>query len=376
MTDIVDPDSGRATDPAADFAADRAIGPGIDDEIPRPRRRRALVILVALIGVPILFLAAIGMWFQRQIDPAGEPGAEVEFTIEPGWGVGTIGGELEAADVIGSKLAFEMYARLGGHDDFQAGDYVLRHDLGVRDAIETIEAGPVVVDRELRVIPGLWLDEVGAAVEDQLGLDAATFVEVVRSGEVRSRYQPEGVVSTEGLLFPDTYRFGDDATEVDVVRTMVERFDAVADEIGLAEAPTRAGHSPYEVAITASLIQGEAKVDVERPLIASVVYNRLRDGIPLQIDASVLYAIGERKPTNTAADRATESPYNTYLVTGLPPTPFATTARVSLEAALDPDVTEYRFYVLIDPSGAHAFAVTYEEHLANVERARELGLFG
>ncbi len=347
-----------------------------DVEDQRPRRRRALLILLAMIGVPILFVAGIGIWFQRQIDPAGEPGSEVEFRIEPGWGVGTIGGELEAADVIGSKLAFEVYARLGGHDDFQAGDYVLRHDLGVRDAIETIEAGPVVVERELRVIPGLWLDEVAAAVADQLDLDAATFIDVVRSGEVRSRYQPEDIVSTEGLLFPDTYRFADDATEVDVVRTMVERFDAVADEIGLAEAPTRAGHSPYEVAIAASLIQGEAKLDVERPLIASVVYNRLGDGIPLQIDASVLYAIGERKPTNTAEDRATDSPYNTYLVTGLPPTPFATTARTSLEAALDPDVTEYRFYVLIDPSGAHAFAVTYEEHLANVERARELGLFG
>jgi UPF0755 protein len=198
----------------------------------------------------------------------------------------------------------------------------------------------------------------------------------VRSGVVRSAYQPDDVVSTEGLLFPDTYRFVEDVTEEDVVRTMVARFDEIADDIGLVDAPNTAGRSPYEVAITASLIQGEARLDAERPVIASVVYNRLRDDIPLQIDATVLYAIGERKPSNTQVDRDTPSPYNTYYAKGLPPTPIATIARVSLEAALRPATTEFRFYVIKDTEGAHAFAVTYDEHLVNVDRAREQGLLG
>lgn len=357
----------------------------LDDEIPttyvaapreRSRRGRALVILGVLLALPVLALLLVNRWYRAQLDPSGPPGAEVAVTVEPGWGVSRIGDELVEHDVIDSKLAFTMYVRLGDHGDIQAGDYLLNEGLGIRAAVERLEAGPTVIERELAVIPGLWLDEVAAAVEEQLGLDADRFVEVVRGGTIRSKFQPESVTSVEGLLFPDTYRFAEGATEEDVVRTMVARFDEIADEIGLADAPSTTGHTPYEVAVAASLIQGEAKLDEERPVIASVIYNRLRDDIELQIDATVLYAIGERKSSNTAEDRATPSPYNTYYAKGLPPTPIATTARVSLEAALRPATTEYRFYVLIDPSGAHAFAVTYDEHLANVERARDQGLLG
>lgn len=340
------------------------------------RRGRALVVLAVLLGLPLLVLGIGNWWFQRQLDPPGAAGAPVEVTIEAGWSVGRIGDELARHDIIDSTFAYTLYTRFGGHSEFAAGTYELRVDLGIRDAVAVLEAGPRASDRELAIIPGLWLDEVAAEVESQLGLDAARFVDVVRSGAVRSKYQPASVTSTEGLLFPDTYRIAEDATEADVVATMVARFDEVADQIGLADAAASSGHTPYEVAITASLIQGEARLDSDRPLIASVVYNRLRDGTELQIDATVLYAIGERKSSNTAEDRATESPYNTYFAKGLPPTPIATIAEVSLAAALHPAVTEYRFYVVSDSSGAHAFAVTYEEHLANVDRARELGLLG
>lgn len=342
----------------------------------RSRRGRALVILAILLAVPIAALFGANLWYRAQLDPGGEPGPDVLVTIEPGWGVSRIGDELVDREIIASKLAFTVYARLGDHGDIQAGDYALQEDLGIRRAVEILEAGPTVEEQELAVIPGLWLDEVAAEVEAQLGLDATKFVAAVEGGTIRSKYQPESVATVEGLLYPDTYRFAETATEEDVVRTMVERFDEVADEIGLGEAATSTGRTPYEVAVTASLIQGEAKLDIERPIIASVVYNRLRDGIELQIDATVLYAIGERKPSNTAEDRATPSPYNTYYAKGLPPTPIATITRVSLEAALNPATTEYRFYVLIDESGAHEFAVTYEEHLVNVERARDLGLLG
>jgi UPF0755 protein len=340
------------------------------------RRRRALTILGILVGIPLVIALLGNWWFQRQLDPPGRPGAAVTITIESGWGVSRIGDELTKHDVIDSKLAFTIYARVGDHSDFEAGKYELRERLGVRDAVAVLEAGPIVVEHELAIIPGLWLAEVAIEVESQLGLDAGRFVEVVRSGAVRSKYQPDAVTSTEGLLFPDTYRFAEDVTETDVVRTMVARFDEVADDAGLADAPTTAGHTPYDVAITASLIQSEARLDSDRPLIASVIYNRLRDDTELQIDATVLYAIGERKSSNTAEDRATASPYNTYFTKGLPPTPMATIALVSLEGALYPATTEYRFYVVIDASGAHAFATTYEEHLANVERARDLGLLG
>ena len=342
---------------------------------PRPRRR-ALLVVLALAAVPIVATLVANWWYRDQLDPGGEPGAEVLVTIEAGWGIGRIGDELVDARVIDSKLAFSVYTRLGEHTTVQAGDYGMRENLGIRRAVEVLEAGPTVIEDELAVIPGLWLDEVASEVESQLGLDGERFVEIVRSGEIRSKFQPDGVTSTEGLLYPDTYRFAADADEADVVRTMVERFDAVADSIGLADAAAKTGRTPYEVAIVASLIQGEAKLDSDRPIIASVVYNRLRDDIELQIDATVLYAIGERKSSNTATDRATASPYNTYYAKGLPPTPIATITEVSLVAALNPASTDFFFYVLIDESGAHAFARTYDEHLDNVEIAREKGLLG
>lgn len=341
----------------------------------RGPRRRTLAIVAAVLALPLLAVLVGSSWYRGELGGT-DGGAPVSFGIESGWGVSRIGDELVAADVIDNKLAFTIYTRFGDHTEFQAGEYELTEGMGIRDAIDALEAGPVVRERELRVIPGLWLDEIAAEVEQQLGLDAATFVDVVRGGTVRSRYQPEGIVSAEGLLFPDTYRVADDATEIDVAEMMVARFDEVATDLGLADAAAITGRSPYEVAVVASLVQGEARLDADRPVIASVIYNRLAQEMKLQIDATVLYAIGERKPTNTDADRATPSPYNTYYADGLPPTPIATIARVSLEAALRPATTEYLYYVLADAEGGHAFAVTYEEHLANVERARELGLFG
>jgi len=320
-------------------------------------------------------LAMAARWVQVQLDPSGAPGAEVAVTVEKGWGVSRIADELARRDVIGSPVVFEAYARLSGSATFQAGDYTLRHDLGVKGAIRLLEDGPLIAYEELRVPPGLRLTEIARRVEEQLpGLRAARFLDLAASGKVRSGYQPDGVKSLEGLLWPDTYRFVESDDELDVLRTMVEEFDRRVAQLGIEGAGN--GLSPYETLIVASLVQSEARVEADRPLIASVVMNRLAEDMPLQIDATVLYAIGERKPSNTAEDRATESPYNTYLIRGLPPTPISSVAAVSIEAAVDPAVSPYLYYVVADEQGRHAFAETYEEHLANVAAARSRGLLG
>lgn len=341
----------------------------------RPGRRRRLVVLLVVLGLSLAALAGGARWVQVQLDPPGAPGAEVAVTLEEGWGVSRIADELARLDVIGSSLVFQVYVRLSGSGPFQAGDYTLRHDLGVKDAVDALEVGPTIAYQELRVPPGLRLVEIARRVEEQLpGLTAERFLEVAASGKVRSKYQPRGVRSLEGLLWPDTYRFVKSDNERDVLRTMVKELDRRASRLGIGTAAN--GLSPYETLIVASLVQSEAKVDEDRPLIASVVMNRLAQDMPLQIDATVLYAIGERKASNTAADRATESPYNTYLVRGLPPTPISGVAAVSIDAALNPAVSSYLYYVVADEEGHHAFAETYEEHLANVEAAREKGLIG
>ena len=124
--------------------------------------------------------------------------------------------------------------------------------------------------------------------------------------------------------------------------------------------------------VVASLIESEVRVADERPLVSSVVYNRLAEGMALQIDASVLYGIGTRDPAQFNNEH--ESPYNLYKYPGLPPTPIGAPGRASLEAAAQPAITEYFFYVLSTAEGGHAFAETFDEHLANIERSRQAGI--
>jgi UPF0755 protein len=339
----------------------------------RKRRRRVLVPLVFV--APLVLLAAgVYAWWRIQLDPPGAPGAAVTVTVAKGWGVRDIARELERKKVISSSFAFNAYVKIDHHGPFDAGDYRFRRHLGVEAAVRTLEHGPVITYVALQIVPGLWINEVAKQVEKQMpGLTAARFLAVANSDAVRSKYEPAGVHTVEGLLFPDTYRFGKKDREIDVVRTLVKRFDAVADSVGLDRIKVP-GLTPYQVVVVASLIQEEAGIDHDRPLIASVVMNRLRDDMPLQIDATVLYALQVRKPSNTDADRATDSPYNTYKNKGLPPTPIGGVAKVSIAAALHPATTDYLYYVLAGTDGHHAFAATYAEHLKNVEAARNDGL--
>jgi len=278
---------------------------------------------------------------------------------------------------VGSSLAFQLYARMRGAGPFQDGPYQLRKNLGVRDAVSKLEAGPAQgnTDLELTLPPGLTLQQIAERVEQQLpGRTAATFLEIANSGVVRSRYQPPEVTSLEGLLFPDTYLVAKAEDEEAIVRKLVDAFDQKADAAGVAAGAAVIGRTPYEAIVTGSLIEREAGVEEDRPLISAVVFNRLRDGMPLQIDATLCYIKGGCTTPLTDADKELDSPYNTYRVPALPPTPISSVSEASLRAAVAPAAVPFKFYVLSDASGKHAFAETVEQHDANVQAAREKGL--
>ena len=186
---------------------------------------------------------------------------------------------------------------------------------------------------------------------------------------MRSKFEPAGTNSLEGLAWPDSYAIEDHENEAAILRTIVGAFDRHATAAGLPGSP-----DPYRTVIVASLIQREAGVDEDRPLIAAVVENRLRQGMELQIDATVLYARGGASGPLTDADFARDSPYNTYQVHGLPPTPISTVGLASLTAALHPADVAYLYYVLTDKDGKHAFATTYAQHQANIVDARRRGV--
>jgi UPF0755 protein len=343
-------------------------------EADRRHRRRVWVVVALVVLIPLLVFGSIAAWFLYQLDPPGRSGETVEVRVDDGWSVSRIGDELVDHDVVGSSLVFSVYSRLKSNSDFQAGTYQLRRDMGVRDAVSALEDGPHLDFSELAVPPGLQVTEVATRVGEVPGRSSEAFIAAVRSGAKRSKYQPAGNTSLEGLLWPDTYRVADTDDEIDVLGSMVSEFEGHADALGLERATTQ-GRTPYEILTIASLIEAEAKVDEDRPLIASVIYNRLRENMKLQIDATVLYASGDpTKVTITADDLEMDSPYNTYVRDGLPPTPIGSVSDASLQAALAPADTPYFFYVIGDAEGRHKFAETGEQHEQNVQAARDAGL--
>ena len=243
------------------------------------------------------------------------------------------------------------------------------------EAQAALRRGPSIRFEKLTIPEALTLDQIADRVGELPGRSRDKFLAAAKSGAVRSQYQPPGQNNLEGLLFPDTYLLTDKEDETAIVRRLVGRFDEVADEVGLGHGrPVPTGLSPYQLIVAASLVESEAKVHEDRPLIASVIRNRLQKGMQLQIDATVLYALGKHKERVLYKDLEVDSPYNTYRIDGLPPTPISAVGKASLEAMLDPAETTYIYYVLSDKSGKHAFATTSAEFEALKAEARRKGL--
>jgi len=330
--------------------------------------------LVALVVVPLVVGAG---WFWFQVQPRGAQGAAVTIEVGEGWTLHRTAGVLAAEGVVGSGQAFEWWAAISGVGDPEAGRYTFHKNMGGRAAGNVLKVGPEVQaapDLTLLVPPGLTVGEVADRVGQLPGHSRDGFLAAVNSGAIRSRYMPPEVTSLEGFLFPDTYRIAAADDDAAVARRLVAQFDAVADRVGLANAPAANGRTPYETVVVASLIQDEAKLAEDAPLISAVIRNRLRDRMPLQIDATLCYAKGGCPPVPTEADKSINSPYNTYKIAALPPTPIANVTEANLNAALHPADVTYKYYVLSDANGKHAFADTLAQHEANIRAARAKGV--
>jgi UPF0755 protein len=206
------------------------------------------------------------------------------------------------------------------------------------------------------------------------GLDLTALQQALASGQVRSTYQPGGQTSSEGILFPDTYEVAPTASAVSVLQMMVTELDSTMASLDVTSAQTTFHLSPYEVLIVASLIEEETRVPSERAMVARVIYNRLKQGIPLGIDATSRYeAVLAGRPRDQV-DFTSSSPYNTRRFKGLPPTPIAAPGRASIEAALHPDDGNWTFYVLQDSAGHHLFTASNAEFLAAKQRCHDQGL--
>jgi UPF0755 protein len=331
------------------------------------KRGRILVavgLLIGLLALPLvggfIYLRGIGLY------GGSEAGHRVDVTISKGASVNEIGEALEAAGVIKSAFGFRLATFIGeGAESIQAGTYQVPTGLNARDAlvflVDNAPEGPAIF--EVTFTEGSWLVDMGAALERDAGLSAKRFVGIATSGRVRSSFQPEGVDTLEGLLFPSTYEVSARETPRDVVEKLVRQFEQEVEGIDLGRRARAVNLTPYEAIIVASMIEAETFQDDERAKVARVIYNRLNEGMMLGIDATVLYALGEHKQSLSSSDLDVDSPYNTRKVAGLPPTPIGAPGIESLEAALEPARGDWLYYVLADCSGRHAFSDSYDDFL-------------
>jgi len=338
-------------------------------------------------AVSLLF-GAVGLWYLHEVNPSGGTGIEATFTVNEGDSIATISGRLRDEGFITNASVFRWYVARKGGVDLVPGYYQITPKSHMGDIMARLKVPPSATFTKVTFPEGFVITQMAERLAEKTKrLSAEQFIASANDPNIVSQYRPPAVSTLEGLLFPDTYQVSGDENEAQVVQRMVALLERVARQVGLDDSQKLVGVSPYRALIVASMIEREAKVGDDRAKIARVIYNRLEIGMKLQIDATLYY--------NAPADasftdlKALDTPYNTYLYKGLPPTPIASPGRASIEAALNPAPNpssgdpicagapkpcRYLYYVLSDADGGHAFAATLAQHEANVATAKAAGL--
>jgi len=335
--------------------------------------------LRTLAGAGLLLVLGIG-FFVLQVNtllqPVGLPSQgdeQVLVSIAAGSSTASVADALEEAGLVRNRLVFRYYVRYRGLDQkLQAGNYLLRFGMTKDEIIAEMVAGNVYRPTFMLTIPeGYTLREIATLLAESGAVDYAEFKALAESatpalGEIR----PGQRHIMEGFLFPDTYEFEVGASAETIFRRLEARLLEVFDT-DLRRRSEELGLTTHQVITLASLIEEETHVPEERELVSAVLHNRLRKKMLLQIDATVIYALGEHRPVVLLSDLEVDSPFNTYRIQGLPPGPIAAPGKASILAALYPAEVDYLFYrAMEDGSGRHYFANTYSEHLANIRQAR------
>jgi uncharacterized YceG family protein len=331
-----------------------------------PLRRRVVAVIV-------LILAAALAWFLVELFQPfqGSPHGHVTVKIPAHSTSGEIGDLLAKERVISSSFFFELRATLAGErDDLRSGTYHLQLGMGYGDVLKALTTAPKAAKvTELTISEGRTRREIDALLRSQ-GVKGSYLAETRRSKllDLRKYGAPRSTSMLEGFMFPSTY----DLTEPISIPVLVDKqliaFKHEFDKINFNYAQRRR-LTPYDVLIVASMVEAEASTEHDRPLVASVIYNRLRDGMPLQIDATTRYATGNYSSPLTNAQLNSHSPYNTRIHKGLPPTPIDNPGLASIQAAAHPARTNYLYFV-VKPcgNGEQVFTGSYQQFLKDAAK--------
>jgi UPF0755 protein len=315
----------------------------------------------------VIILFGCKFYFDMQSRPVNINDSEKIFVeIPPGSSSSKIAGILKENKLIKSKIIFQFLSKKAGADGkMKAGNYSLSPAMSTEDIINILIKGDTINNSVKITIPeGFELDQIIARLEKHGLIDKGKFIQIANYQDFDYPFLkdvPKGENRLEGYLFPDTYLIPQNAKEEDIIIKMLDRFQEIFKE-EYYERAKELNMSVHEIVVLASIIEREAKLDEERPVISSVFHNRIQKGMPLQSCATVQYILGERKAVLSTKDTQIDSPYNTYKYSGLPPNPIASPGESSIRAALYPEETDYLYFVA-NKEGNHIFSRTFQEHL-------------
>jgi UPF0755 protein len=324
-------------------------------------RTRLVFISIGLFFLVVVFLSfGFGLFL---LSPADKEGAEQVFIVKEGSSLKEVAGDLEKRGLITNKTLFALWTRVKGFGkEIRAGEYSLRPTMPPVQLLEILRKGLVIL-HPVTIPEGFTRDQIADVLAAKGLADRKRFLELTEDKALLRQHGISGP-NLEGYLFPDTYHFSRGTPTLAIIDTMVKRFRQVA--APLMEKTQGMGMKFEEVVTLASIVEKETGRPEERPLIASVFLNRLRLGMRLESDPTVIYGIENFDGDLKKKDLAQKTPYNTYVIYGLTPGPIANPGLESIKAVVDPARTEYLYFVSRN-DGSHHFSKTLAEHNRAVE---------
>lgn len=340
--------------------------------------------IVSIIAGVFLLLLLVGggslyLYVTSALKPIDENATDdIAVEIPMGSGITIISEKLEEAGIIKDARVFKYYAKFKNESNFQAGNYSLTQAMTLDEILQTLKTGKLYREPvfTMTIPEGLTLVQIADIVAKKTSYTAEEFMDRVTAEDfvqaMMANY-PDLITDEvfnehirydlEGYLYPATYSFYEENPSLDsIIEEMISAMNSVVLE--LSDALVQQNMTVHQFLTFASLLEEEATASTDRETIASVFYNRIEQGMPLQTDPTVLYSLGEHKDRVLFSDLEVEHPYNTYKIQGLPPGPIAGAGKISLEATLNPSDTDY-LYFLADKNGVNHFAKTFEEHKEN-----------
>ena len=321
----------------------------------------------ALLGVVVLLTLVVG-WFILQVDPIfSTNGKVVTVTVHPNDSVSTVLSEMHTLGVLASPLAFRLDSVVFGSITVVPGSYPMAQN----SSFSRIRA--VLSSPHVDVTAGLTLHEVAVKVAGDMGNTYANaFLKDATQAVTPSPFHSSG--SLEGLIGANDYVIEPGKTPAQLMAQMVAGFTTESASVGLTPSTTLNGLNAYQLVIAASIVEKEGYYPVNMPQVARVIFNRLARGGPLQMDATVLYYLGQDGGTVTPKMLQTQEPYNTYLNVGLTPTPICAVSTIALRATLHAPPGPWLYFTLVNQNGQEAFATTFAQQLANERLAQSRGI--